>query len=194
MKDNSLVVNFFGGPGSGKSTAAAALFAELKIRQISCELVTEFAKDLTWEDNRLALTVQPYVFGNQYYRMVRCAGKVDVIITDSPLLLPIIHNTDARCGPQFNAMAEAAYCSFNNLSFFLERPELYESSGRRETEEEVERLAKDILHLAEKHNDAIIMVPCDAERNPLILSCVLERMRQEGVIGPDGPGDEDGRN
>jgi adenylate kinase family enzyme len=30
------VINFFGGPGSGKSTAAATIFSQLKINNISC--------------------------------------------------------------------------------------------------------------------------------------------------------------
>jgi adenylylsulfate kinase-like enzyme len=40
------VINLFGGPGTGKSTLAAALFTDLKMKGINAELVTEFAKDL----------------------------------------------------------------------------------------------------------------------------------------------------
>ena len=39
----------FGGPGCGKSTLMARIFAELKTRGYDCEMVTEFAKDLVWE-------------------------------------------------------------------------------------------------------------------------------------------------
>lgn len=183
MVDKPLIVNFFGGPGSGKSTAAAALFAALKMRGISCELVTEFAKDLIWEENAFALTVQPYIFGNQYYRILRCADDVDVIITDSPLLLPIVHNDDERCGPQLNDMAVAAFCSFNNLSFFLERPATYESRGRSETEEEALLLEKSIRDLVDQYGEIAASVPCDEERNSLILSVVLERLGSQ-VTGP----------
>ncbi len=48
-KHDTLVVNLLGGPGSGKSTTAADVFARLKWQDINCELVTEFAKDLVWE-------------------------------------------------------------------------------------------------------------------------------------------------
>ena len=37
-------INFLGGPSSGKSTTAAWLFAQLKDRQASIELVTEYVK------------------------------------------------------------------------------------------------------------------------------------------------------
>lgn len=43
----TLVVNLFGGPGSGKSTGAAYVFARLKMLGYNAELVTEFAKDKT---------------------------------------------------------------------------------------------------------------------------------------------------
>ena len=46
------VINLFGGPGAGKSTTAAGLFYEMKVRDIKCELVTEYAKDMTYEKQR----------------------------------------------------------------------------------------------------------------------------------------------
>ena len=47
--NNSLTVNLFGGPGTGKSTTSAAVFSLLKMHGVNAELITEFAKDLTWE-------------------------------------------------------------------------------------------------------------------------------------------------
>jgi len=42
----SLRINFFGGPGVGKSTLAAQLFGWLKAENFDAELVQEFVK--TW--------------------------------------------------------------------------------------------------------------------------------------------------
>lgn len=53
---STIVVNLFAGPGAGKSTGAAYIFAMLKMHGIDCELVTEFAKDKTWEHNSKALS------------------------------------------------------------------------------------------------------------------------------------------
>ena len=39
------VINLYGGPGTGKSTTAAALFALIKREGYNVELVTEFAID-----------------------------------------------------------------------------------------------------------------------------------------------------
>jgi adenylate kinase family enzyme len=40
----SKVINLFGGPGCGKSTLAARIFSILKLKDISCELINEYAK------------------------------------------------------------------------------------------------------------------------------------------------------
>lgn len=47
-----IVVNLFGAPGAGKSTGAARIFSNLKMAGINAELVTEFAKDKVWEENK----------------------------------------------------------------------------------------------------------------------------------------------
>ena len=58
---------------------------------VNTELVTEFAKDLTWEERKDALKNQLYVSGNQAFRLSRLNGKVDVVITDSPLPLGLFY-------------------------------------------------------------------------------------------------------
>ena len=66
-----IVIDLYGSPSSGKSTCAAYVFANLKMRGVKCELVTEVAKDLVWDENAKALWNQAYVFGNQFYRLSR---------------------------------------------------------------------------------------------------------------------------
>jgi len=55
-------INIFGGPGAGKSTTAALLFAEMKSGGFKVELVTEVAKDFVWEDRSTTLSIQPYIY------------------------------------------------------------------------------------------------------------------------------------
>lgn len=71
VKIKTLIINLFGGPAAGKSTAATGIFCLLKMHWVRCELVTEFAKDLVWEERYKTLKNQQCVFGKQYHKIWR---------------------------------------------------------------------------------------------------------------------------
>ena len=77
----TIVINLIGGPGSGKSTAAAELFAFLKKAGRSCEVAWEFAKDKVFEESYRVLDDQIYIFAKMYHKLYRLSGKVEFIIT-----------------------------------------------------------------------------------------------------------------
>ena len=116
-----LVINLFGAPGAGKSTGAAIVFSKLKMMGINAELVTEFAKDKTWEHNATALGCQEYVFGKQSYRLARCKEDVDVIITDSPLPLSILYTTNEAllADGAFEKVVMNVFNSYHNCNYYL---------------------------------------------------------------------------
>jgi predicted ATPase len=136
-------INLFSGPGCGKSTLAAELFASFKKRGKSVELVTEFAKDLVWENRQATLEIQPYVSMKQFRNLARLKGKVDYVITDSPLIKDSVYaRRYASDLPQ--AYHELLLFLHNNLgdsiNILLTREFAYDSSGRYQSEDE----AKDI--------------------------------------------------
>ena len=67
-----ILLNLFGTPSAGKSTGAAYIFSQLKIRGVNAELVTEFAKDKVYEESKEVFNNQAYIFGKQYFRISRC--------------------------------------------------------------------------------------------------------------------------
>lgn len=141
----SLIVNLFGGPGSGKSTIASDVFSKLKWMGISCELVGEYAKDKVWENAHEILNDQIYVFGKQFHRIFRLNEKVDIIITDSPILLSIIYDKQKR--KTFQQLVIEEYNKFNNINFFIKRVKPYSSIGRLQTEEEAKNKDNEIKNL-----------------------------------------------
>lgn len=145
------IINLFGGPGCSKSTTAAGVFSMLKLNGVNCELCTEYAKDLTWEDRHKTLENQIYVFGKQYHRLWRVVNSVDIVITDSPLLLSIIYmNKDMD--NNFIETVLSTYNSFDNINFYLKRAKKYNPCGRTQTIDEAIELDSDIKNMLHKYN------------------------------------------
>lgn len=147
-----ILVNLFGAPGAGKSTGAAYIFSQLKMRGVNAELVTEFAKDKVWEESKAVFNNQAYIFGKQYFRISRCADKVDVVITDSPLLLSLIYNNDPVLGEEFNAVVRRVMNSYNCMNYYLTRTKKYNPVGRFQTEEESNEIADEIHQMLVNEN------------------------------------------
>lgn len=147
-----IIVNLFGAPGSGKSTGAAYIFSQLKMLGVDAELVTEFAKDKVWENNTEVLNNQTYVFGKQHFRISRCADKVDVIVTDSPLLLSAIYNHSELLGEEFNDLVAKIFKSYTSVNYFISRSKPYNPNGRLQTENESDGIADEIKTLLGRYD------------------------------------------
>ena len=119
------VINLFAGAGSGKSTTAAGLFFLMKIHGYKVELVTEYAKELCYE-GRLGEAQQMSILGEQYNRQNRLVGKVDYIITDSPLLLNAVYDDDETV----IYSAKQLFKRFDNVNFFINRVKPFANYGR----------------------------------------------------------------
>lgn len=139
------IINLFGGPGTGKSTTAAHLFALLKQDGVNAELVTEYAKDKVWEESFKVLGNQIYIFGKQYHKMFRLLGKVDVIVTDSPLLNSLYYSKGEN--QTFSHLILDRHCSMANLNFFLKRVKPYQAAGRMQTAERAAQMDDEIKQM-----------------------------------------------
>ena len=152
----ALVVNLFGAPGAGKSTGAAYVFAMLKAQGVDAELVTEFAKDKVWEESKAIFQNQAYIFGKQCFRVSRCANKVDVIVTDSPLPLSIYYNNltdpETQMKPSFNQCVIDVFEAYNNVNYYVNRFKEYNPNGRLQTEEESDAIGEEIKSLLKNYN------------------------------------------
>lgn len=139
--DKPRSLNLYAGPGVGKTTLATAIFSELKFRNLNIEFVSEYAKEIAWQDN--PDWDQDKIFLTQSTRM-KIASKVDFVITDGPLLQNLVYTYDAK-------IIEAylhEYSKYDNFNIFINRgPGAYNSSGRYQTSSEALEVDEDIYNM-----------------------------------------------
>lgn len=174
-----LVVNLFGTPGAGKSTGAAYIFSNLKMRGINAELVTEFAKDMIWEDNKEVFKNQAYIFGTQSFRISRCQDKVDVIVTDCPLFLTAFYNQSPILGKQFNDVVFSVFNSYNNINYFIDRVKDYNPIGRLQTEKESLALKAPMLQMLKDYKVDFTTIDGSLKGYDLIVEQVSRKLQEK---------------
>ena len=173
-----LLINLYGAPGAGKSTGAAYIFTRLKMEGVNAELVTEFAKDKVWEESKAVFDNQAYIFGKQYFRISRLQDKVDVVVTDSPIILSCYYGKDdPKLGDEFNAMVKKVANSYPSLNVFIQRVKPYNPIGRFQTEQESDELSKDLLRFLEEYGVELETYPGSVAGYDELVKKVLELLK-----------------
>ena len=155
--EKTIVVNLIGGPCSEKSMIASGLFYAIKKLGINAELALEFAKDKVWEESFRTMDDQIYIFAKQYHKIWRLYGKVNVIITDSPLPISLYYMKEPS--DYFDKLVIEQYNRFDNLMYFIERGKDYQQEGRIQTKEESIKIDNEIKKLMSKNDINFKTVP-----------------------------------
>ncbi len=135
------VINIFGGPGSGKSTASLGLTHRMKLLQESVEVIPEYAKLLLWT-NRLEdmQDQQEYMFAKQNHMLHSLRDKVDYVVVDSPILLNHMYtdlsNVPWAARDAFKSFVVASFHTYDNINILMDRPAYYEEAGRLQNKEQ----------------------------------------------------------
>ncbi|MBP3431438.1 MAG: AAA family ATPase [Clostridia bacterium] len=140
----TILVNLLGAAGSGKSTLACDVFAKLKRKGFRCEYVPEYAKNVVYEENYRRLANQLYIFSSQYFSLDLVRDKVDIVITDSPMVLSIFYNNERdnkNKVPEeiFNQLVLYCHSTFDNLNFLIKRNHEYKQEGRYQNESQAKQ-------------------------------------------------------
>jgi len=127
----TLIVNFFAGPGAGKSTMAAGVFYRLKSLDYNVELVQEHAKEWAWENRPIFCQAQ--IFGEQLARQERLRNaNVDIVVTDSPLIQSLVYTPSTYPSSWHTSVIELSR-QFENINFFIKRTKNFNQQGRYHT-------------------------------------------------------------
>lgn len=152
------VINLFGGPNSGKSVLACDLFTFMKKNNYNVELITEYAKDLTWEKRQnVLLEDQLYIFAKQHRKLLRIIDNVEYAICDSPLLLSgIYYNSEHNIYSKetFIKLLLDTFDYYPNLNFYLTRnlDFKYFTEGRNQVLDEAIVIDDMIIDFLNKYN------------------------------------------
>lgn len=140
----SLIVNMLAGPGAGKSTLSAQLFAELKMRGMCSEMIAEYAKEWAWDGKKIHPIDEMIIYGRQLERERRFYARENMIaITDRPLELSCVyaamyapHRIDVMKQIVSFDREEARLLGATFLNVYVTREKEYTQEGRYESEEQ----------------------------------------------------------
>lgn len=135
---NTIVINAFAGPGAGKTTSCLEVAEKLKKQGFVTEYVQEYAKELVYDNNLIMLDGhyehQFDILKEQVKRINRLYGKVDFILTDSPVLLNNTYLNEDKGTNDYVTYCENVkkiYTLYNNFNYFVERDKsAFEKEGR----------------------------------------------------------------
>lgn len=115
-------------------------------------MVSEYAKELVWEQRNETFKNELYLFAKQHHRMFRLNSKVKYIITDRPLILSVFYNK--KYGDNSNTFKNLVLQEvnkFKNIDIFLNRTKPYVQKGRNQTEEESKEFALEMFNIVKEY-------------------------------------------
>ncbi len=180
MKNNTKIINLFGSSGAGKSTIAAGVFHLMKLNGFSVEIVTEFAKECVYECPE-TLKDQFYVTAMQTRRINKLLGKVDFIVSDSPILLGEVYKSNK------SFLKEDFYIDlfnqYNNINYILNRRFPYIQYGRVHTELEALENDKKIRRILNKNGINYREIESDANAHNVIFNLINKEFKNDKIVG-----------
>lgn len=146
----TLVVNLFGSPCSGKTKLAHHITDKLKECHLNVEFVPEIAKQYLWAGRTKELLCQPSIFGRQLENMNLLYGQVDYIIMDSPILLSAIYSSGWP--ESFKKSVIDIHNMYNSINFFLQRGNWEYNDKHRREDIDNDQISEQIISLFLKND------------------------------------------
>ena len=120
---------------------------------------------------------QLFVFSEQQKRIFRLHGKLDVVVTDSPLLNSIIYDTTTN-DAAFRQMILNEHHRYRNLNIFIRRQKPYVQNGRLHTLDQAKSLDEQILQLLKQNEIPYIEVEGHRVNTASIIDIILKHLQK----------------
>lgn len=146
-------INFWGGPGSGKSTTASRLYADLKDytasrkNPLKIELCREIVKDKAWKNESIDRWHGVKFSIDQLCYEKSLLDNVDLVISDSPIGLGAYYAETEIDKTYIKSISKEYDHLYHSINILLLREKPYLKHGRYQTEEQAVNSDKPIFNI-----------------------------------------------
>ena len=170
---NTLLVHLYGAPCSGKSVKMMQLAVVGKLRRHYCEICAEVAKEYVVQKIPITREVQWNLTREQHRRLLCFTGKVEILITDAPVLIGGFYahyrnlaNLD-EIDNEFALMdAEVRSRADRVVNVYMWRNHPYDESGRLENEAEDANIARLMWDYVKDRHEGQTIIEARSTDNP----------------------------
>lgn len=155
------VINLFGGPGVGKSTAMAGLFYIMKVHDHSVEMAQEYIKPYVYNGTAGELIKDQFNLldkQNEILKSYYNSNILEYVITDCPLLIGIVYNKNKKIEEELKIKTQNLFMMYDNINILIERSSHYKCEGRLETFVEAKDADNKIKNLLDEMNQPYITI------------------------------------
>ncbi len=167
-----IIIDLIGQPCSGKSTLSSDLFSALKKKGYNVDNAPEYAKELVYEKNFWLLDNQLHVYSEQLRRIKRLEDNVEIIISDTSLLLSLVYYKGSN--PYFNDMVLWDYNNLNHMTYYLKASFPYKKEGRHQDEENAKLVDVKVKNIVDTHSINCTEVYGDVALEKILLDLDLK--------------------
>jgi nicotinamide riboside kinase len=172
-----IVINLIGEPSVGKTTTAAGVFFELSSKGYNVQMVLEEAKKYIFEDNLKIFDQQILLLAEQNRALTRLKDNTDIVITDSPLIMPIVYQKGEYL-KSFRNLAFEQFNEYNNFNIFLKRKHKFSNNGRYHTEKDSISVRDKIIQILDEENIKFLPLTTGKKIHKKIARIVMDLVKK----------------
>jgi len=115
------------------------------------------------------------MFAKQYHRIYRLMNQVDVVVTDSPILLTPIYDLERRQTLKNLVLEE--FNKVHNFNIFLTRKKKYQPKGRNQNEEQAKEKDREIKTFLEENGIPYVQIDGTNESVDVIVNTITTTLK-----------------